>query len=286
MRVLIDKSDTHDDDFWIESMISTSSGYDKERIQISYAQDNYSISLSSPAIEPKHTISPLHSKQSKRAANGGCVKIDVLVHIPPSKPLTGLSIDLDYGDTAILESAWGSLPFLHVRSGHGSFTAQAGQRLHVESVEVALGQGEMKGSILITKDMKMRSGRGDVDIDIGFSPFGKSARLDISTGLGDVDVLVRDEMYRDIHAVYTSKKGDIRLLYPPTYEGTIKLYSELGKVDVKGAAVETQARSRKGVLPAYFEGRQGPRDFLASTLANASIGNVHAEYVDPTERSP
>ncbi|ORY77403.1 hypothetical protein BCR37DRAFT_395017 [Protomyces lactucae-debilis] len=187
-----------------------------------------------------------------------CVAMQIILLIPPSRPLPKLSLVFPDADVALLESAWGSLPELDIALERGDIIAEAGQRLHAGRIKLSTLEGNIRGKLMITEQMDVFAQTGHVDVQVGYSPFDVGANLNVRVQTGSLRVDVEDLLYRPLYGNYMIAQGPLTLAYPNSYNGYLSLQAADGAVDIRGKGLEPSEESGPGMKPAYWEGRHGP----------------------------
>jgi hypothetical protein len=187
-----------------------------------------------------------------------CVAMQIILLIPPSRPLPKITLAFPQADVALLESGWGSLSELEVELGQGDIVAEPGQRVHAGRIKLSTLEGNIRGKLMMTEQLDVFAQHGQVDVQIGYTPFDVGAKLNVKVQTGSLKVAVEDLFYRPLYGNYMIAQGPLHLRYPPSYNGLISLQTADGGVDVRGKGMQRSDASKPGAKPAYWEGRHGP----------------------------
>lgn len=225
-------------------------------------------------------------RQDKQGQPDLCVVIKVHILLPVSRPLSGLSLDFPRADVFVHASTWSSTPVFDITLGTGRVLLEPGQRLHVERSRVAVDEGRVEGSVLVTRELVLFLRQGDVDLDVGFSPFPVGAAVQVTQQGGSCRLRVAESMYRSLHANVVLQRGHLELGLPKSYAGSVRLDAPEGEAKITGDGVQVVGEAHGGKEGgggggAWIEARQGNGG--AVTKAYVGTGNVQVTVDTPND---
>ena len=265
VSVMIVKSLTGE--FSVETDIRTSHELPKDSFAITYIDNELVI----------NTVVAQNNKLLTDPATSGsnhCATIKVLITVPVSMPLTSLAFDLPEANLFVHESTHGSLPSLDVKIGRGNVVFSNEQRLHIGTTKIEIDDGRLYGNLLITKVLKTVMGKGEIDLNIAYSPDLLGANIDIKQQSGSQKITIEDKFYRPTTGTYSLDDGLLQLDYPKSYEGTLFLQSISGKVKLSGKSLDFMETSKAGELPAWATAQHGHSIEPTETIVKNGVGGI------------